>query len=306
MIASQADTFKSLAVQRIGERTGIAIAGHARDGCPIGNILGNTVLDDGRILGNFDGLRSLTNGKLPAFIRQVGYGIVVRPLLHADLDNVFARVDGRHFGFALIVFDRDSAHAVDAGIRFDRGGLGVSVIGQGRGHGKGEVACRRRGLCNGILHAGGHAAQGDAGGVGTRVGGGSLKGGAVLCVGDGVLIHRQTLPAGFCQRRFFALTVAVGYVRRLVDGHAAAAGGALAALGSDGRAACRVRPAMLMPGHGERLAVALVAVVAPHMNAVLVAAVFRQIADGERPAFRPGMRRIIHCVEILTTEPIFV
>ena len=81
---------------------------------------------------------------------------------------------------------------------------------------------------------------------------------------------------------------------------------ALAALGLDGRAAFRVRPAMLMPGHGERLAVALVAVVAPHMNAVLVAAVFRQIADGERPAFRPGMRRIIHCVEILTTEPIFV
>ena len=80
------------------------------------------------------------------------------------------------------------------------------------------------------------------------------------------------------------------------NGHAAAAGGALAALGSDGRAACRVRPAMLMPGHGERLAVAIVAVVATHINVVLVAAVFRQIADGERLVLPAGMRRSINIV----------
>ena len=49
--------------------------------------------------------------------------------------------------------------------------------------------------------------------------------------------------------------------------------------------------------HGERLAVALVAVVAPHINAVLVDAVFRQIADGERLALRPGMRRSINIAE---------
>ena len=88
---------------------------------------------------------------------------------------------------------------------------------------------------------------------------------------------------------------------RLVDGHAAAVSvGQIAALcrtlRGDGRAACRVRPAMLMPGHGERLAVAIVAVVATHINVVLVAAVFRQIADGERLALPAGMRRSINIV----------
>ena len=55
---------------------------------------------------------------------------------------------------------------------------------------------------------------------------------------------------------------------------------------------------MLVAGHGERLAVALVAVVAPHINAVLVDAVFRQIADGERLALPIGMRRIINIAEM--------
>ena len=55
---------------------------------------------------------------------------------------------------------------------------------------------------------------------------------------------------------------------------------------------------MLMPGHGERLAVAIVAVVATHINVVLVAAVFRQIADGERLALLAGMRRSINIAEM--------
>ena len=66
----------------------------------------------------------------------------------------------------------------------------------------------------------------------------------------------------------------------------------------DGRAACRVRPAMLMPGHGERLAVAIVAVARYWtINVVLVAAVFGQIADGERLALPAGMRRSINIAE---------
>ena len=176
---------------------------------------------------------------------QVGCGIVVRPLLHADLDIVFARVDGRHFGFVLIVFDRDSAHAVDAGIRFDRGGLGVSVIGQGRGRGKGEVACLRVSPLDCILHAGGRIAQGDAGGVGAGIGGGGPKGSAALCVGDGGgcgnAAVKRTRHRGGC-----FITVAVGCVCRLVDGHAAAVGGALTACCSDGRAVRGEPPVMLV------------------------------------------------------------
>ena len=98
---------------------------------------------------------------------------------------------------------------------------------------------------DGILHAGGGSlialAQRDAGGIGARVGGGGPKGSAALYVGDGVLIHRQTLPAVFCQRRFFALTVSVGCVCWLVDGHAAAAGAADTAFSGNDRAAGGIR-----------------------------------------------------------------
>ena len=139
-------------------------------------------------------------------------------------------------------------------------GVGVGQRGIGRAELLALAALGRdgqRGLCNGILHAGGsglpvRAFQRDAGGIGARVGEERavfqylLTIRAHLDVANGDITHRRTLPAVFCQRCFFALTVAVGCVCRLVDGHAAAAGGALAACGSDGRAACRVRPAMLV------------------------------------------------------------
>ena len=120
---------------------------------------------------------------------------------------------------------------------------------------------------------------------------------ARLYVADGDPTRRRTLPIAACSHRGGFAFPAVDQLGGGRNGHAAAAGVALAALGGDGRAACRVRPAMLMPGHGERLAVALVAVVAPHINAVLVDAVFRQIADGERLALPAGMRRRINIAE---------
>ena len=238
---------------------------------------------------------------------QVVCGIVVRPLLHADLDNVFARVRGFfHRLVVLIVFDRDLTHAALGGS--DRCGLRIAVVGQvTRSRSlEGEVACRRDGFFDGILHAGGRLAQGDAGGVGTGIGGAravfqflwTIH--ARLYVADGDPTRRRTLPIAACSHRGGFAFPAVGQLGGGLDGHAAAvrAGASrVCAARSDGRAACRVRPAMLMPGHGERLAVALVAVVAPHMNAVLVAAVFRQIADGERLAFRPGMRCSINIAE---------
>ena len=247
---------------------------------------------------------------------QVVCGIVVRPLLHADLDNVFARVRRFfHQLVVLIVFDRDITHAGDADLLGDCCGLGVSVVGQASGRGKGEVACLRVSPLDGILHAGGRIAHGDAGGIGARVGGDrvvfqflwTIR--AHLDVANGDITHRRTLPIAACGHHGGLAAAVVGQLVGGLDGHAAAvrAGASrVCAARGDGRAACRVRPAMLMPGHGERLAVALVAVVAPHMNAVLVAAVFRQIADGERLAFRPGMLRIIHFAEIRTTEPLFV
>ena len=87
---------------------------------------------------------------------------------------------------------------------------------------------------------------------------------------------------------------------RLVDGHAAAvrAGASrVCAARGDGRAACRVRPAMLMPGHGERLAVALIAIAALDENVVLIALVYGQPGDRERLALPAGMRRRINIAE---------
>ena len=125
----------------------------------------------------------------------------------------------------------------------------MAIVDQVFGRCKGEVLHFRHSFCNGILHAGGRAVQRDVGSVGSRVGGGGLKDVVALFVGDGDLIHRQPLPIVFCQRRIFALTVAVGCVCRLVDGHAAASGGRAAwsfACGSDGRAVCRILPLMRM------------------------------------------------------------
>ena len=90
-----------------------------------------------------------------------------------------------------------------------------------------------------VLHAGGLGifplAHGDAGGVGASVGGCGVKDVIALFIGDGRFgdaAVKRTRHRGSC-----LFTVAVGCVRRLVDGHAAAVGGraaGLAALGRDG------------------------------------------------------------------------
>lgn len=58
-----------------------------------------------------------------------------------------------------------------------------------------------------------------------------------------------------------------------------------------------VRPAMLMLGHGERLAVAIVAVAALDVNVVLIALVYGQPGDCERLALLAGMRCSINFFE---------
>jgi len=54
---------------------------------------------------------------------------------------------------------------------------------------------------------------------------------------------------------------------------------------------------MLMPGHGERLAVAIVAIAALDVNVVLIALVYGQPGDRERLALPAGMRRSINFFE---------
>ena len=255
---------------------------------------------EGKIIG-FQSQFGTANGKLPVLRRQFGGGFVVRALGYIDLDGVFARVLRRGFLTVFIVVFYD-----DIVRGRNRCALDIAVIGQACRGGEGEVLRLGGSFANGIGHAGGGAAHGDAGGVLARV----LGERAVfqclwtihahLCVADGDPTRRRALPIAACSHRGGFAFPAVGQLGGGLDGHAAAvragASRVCAACG-DGRAACRVRPAMLMPGHGERLAVALVAVVAPHINAVLVAAVFRQIADGERLALPAGMRRSINIAE---------
>lgn len=61
---------------------------------------------------------------------------------------------------------------------------------------------------------------------------------------------------------------------------------------------------MLMLGHGEWLAVALVAVVALDENVVLIALVYGQPGDRERLALLAGMRRSINIAEF--RGPVFL
>ena len=121
---------------------------------------------------------------------------------------------------------------------------------------------------------------------------------ARLYVADGDPTRRRTLPIAACSHRGGFAFPAVGQLGGGRNGHAAAAGVALAALGSDGRAACRVYPAMLMPGHGEWLAVALVAIAALDENVVLIALVCGQPGDRERLVLLAVMRRSINLAEL--------
>ena len=54
---------------------------------------------------------------------------------------------------------------------------------------------------------------------------------------------------------------------------------------------------MLMPGHGERLAVAIIAIAALDENVVLIALVYGQPGNRERLALPAGMRRSINIAE---------
>ena len=260
MIASQADTFRSLAVQHIGERTGIATTGHARDGCPIGNILGNTALDDGPICGDGDGLRCLTNGKLPVVCRQVvSRGIVVCTLRNGNFDRVVTCVLRFSLRTVFEILHRDITHVGDADLLGDCCGLGASVVGQASGRGKGEVACLRVSPLDGILHAGGGSlialAHRDAGGVGTRINRHCGQGAAVLLIDD--LAHVRRRPPGLGQPGRLSAAVIDQLTAGRRDGDAAAVGIAaepvrIAAHGADGRAvaAQRIAPVVLMaPQH---------------------------------------------------------
>ena len=125
---------------------------------------------------------------------------------------------------------------------------------------------------------------------------------ARLYVADGDPTRRRTLPIAACSHRGGFAFPAVGQLGGGRNGHAAAVSvGQIAALcrtlRGDGRAACRVRPAMLMLGHGERLAVAIVAVAALDVNVVLIALVYGQPGDCERLALLAGMRCSINFFE---------
>ena len=250
------------------------------------------------------------------FVRNVSQHIAV---LYRTLDNRYG-----------VVLSQLIVVIGICGSKHDRGGLAACAVPRfssiclesegafaaAAGEGRFTVDINRRrkrrpfghhriGLLNGILHAGGGIVQRDAGGVLARVGGERavfqlLNILARLYVADGDSTRRRTLPIAACSHRGRFAFPAVGQLGGGRNGHAAAvragASRVCAACG-DGRAACRVRPAMLVAGHGERLAVALVAIAAPHINAVLVDAVFRQTADGERLALLAAMRRIINSVE---------
>ena len=94
----------------------------------------------------------------------------------------------------------------------------MAVVGQTGGCGKGEVACLRVSLCNGILHAGGRIAQRDAGGVGTRVDGSSGKRSLTFFIDNA---HIAALPARLGQRCCLFAAV-IGWTGGSHDGHAAA------------------------------------------------------------------------------------
>ena len=159
---------------------------------------------------------------------------------------------------------------------------------------------------DGIGHAGGGTVHGDAGSIGARVGGECavfqlLNILARLYVADGDPTRRRTLPIAACIHRGGFAFPAVGQLGGGRNGHAAsvrAGASRVCAACGDGRAACRVRPAMLMPGHGERLAVALVAIAALDENVVLIALVYGQPGDRERLALLAGMLRIINIAEL--------
>ena len=223
------------------------------------------------------------------------------------------------------------------GSKHDRGGLAACAVPRFRstclesegafaaaaGEGRFTVdinRCRKRrpfghhriGLLNGILHAGSGSlvalAHRDAGGVLARVGGCGGQRLAILRVCHRDFVDSNALPVAACHRRRLLISV-IGQRTRSggLDGHAAAvragASRVCAACG-DGRAACRVRPAMLMPGHGERLAVAIVAIAALDENVVLIALVYGQPGDRERLALLAGMRRSINIAEF--RGPVFL
>ena len=196
------------------------------------------------------------DGERPAVVRQVCGGIVVLALRHVDPDVVRAHIGGLlHLDAVPIVLHRDAAHARNTGPGRHLRSLGAAVIGQRIGRGEGEVPCLRDSLPDGIGHAGGLAAHGDAGGVGARINGRCGQGAAVLLIGD--LAHVRRRPPGLGQSGRLGAAVVDQSAAGRRDGDAAAVGIAaepvrIAALGADGRAvaAQRIAPGVLMaPQH---------------------------------------------------------
>ena len=124
----------------------------------------------------------------------------------------------------------------------------------------------RCGLCNAILHAGGHITYGDAGGILAHVSRGGAKGGVALFVGDGGCGH---IGNGACHLGGFSIAV-IGQVIRRCDGVAAAVpvqrAAVRRALGGDGRTVRRVAPAVPVQAEGET-----VTILADHVLAAVVA-----------------------------------
>ena len=196
------------------------------------------------------------DGERPAVVRQVCGGIVVLALRHVDPDVVRAHIGGLlHLDAVPIVLHRDAAHARNTGPGRHRRRSGAAVIGQRIGRGEGEVPCLRDSLPDGIGHAGGLAAHGDAGGVGARINGRCGQGAAVLLIGD--LAHVRRRPPGLGQPGRLGAAVIDQSAAGRRDGDAAAVGIAaepvrIPAFGADGRAvaAQRIAPVVLMaPQH---------------------------------------------------------
>ena len=158
---------------------------------------------------------------------------------------VAAIVRPEHHRVACGVHHGVTVHPRPAGGQNHRGEGFAHVAGQ-----PGGGSVRRVSLGDFESHLGGHAIQRDAGGVLPCVHGGSVKGGAVLRIGDAG--NADCADEIVFQLGSFCRAV-VGWTGRCLDGHAAAADGAAAALGGDGVTRCihLIRPTVLMCSKGE-------------------------------------------------------
>ena len=253
-------------------------------------------------LGRFDG--QLADG-------QVGGRRVVRPLRHIEGHGVGTGGGGgggssrvKTFAGFLRVLHSDFAHAGLAVLSLESGLVhrnrlaGVGLFGR---RGDVEVLRLRLSLVDGVLHAGGGSlialAHGDAGGVLARVDGCGGQRLAILHVGDvahGGQAGNTADRVKLCCRFFGAAVIG----QRIRSGRGNREGpaeliGQIAALcrtiRSDGRTLGAVCPAMLMPGHGERLTVALIAVARFNLDFIRKGLACGQSGNGELLAVGTGI-----------------